>query len=111
MTRLRPEPLSGSADDPARAPQRKDRRDRRAVEESAARELFRRLLPAGGTVTASFRSIRASRRFFGEKSFNSLADVPVPVDIVNVFRAPDALPGIASEAVAIGATISGVSSR
>ena len=29
----------------------------------------------------------------GEKSFNSLADVPVPVDIVNVFRAPDALPG------------------
>ena len=40
----------------------------------------------------------------GEKSFKSLADVPVPVDIVNVFRAPDALPGIAKEAVAIGAT-------
>jgi predicted CoA-binding protein len=39
----------------------------------------------------------------GEKSFSSLADVPVPVDIVNVFRAPDALPGIAREAVAIGA--------
>ena len=39
----------------------------------------------------------------GEKSFKSLADVPVPVDIVNVFRAPDALPGIAEEAVAIGA--------
>ena len=39
----------------------------------------------------------------GEKSFKSLADVPVPVDIVNVFRAPDALPGIAAEAVAIGA--------
>jgi uncharacterized protein len=41
---------------------------------------------------------------FGEKSFKTLADVPVPVDIVNVFRAPDALPGIATEAVAIGAT-------
>ena len=41
---------------------------------------------------------------FGEKSFNSLVDVPVPVDIVNVFRAPDALPGIARDAVAIGAT-------
>jgi predicted CoA-binding protein len=40
---------------------------------------------------------------FGEKSFNSLADVPVSVDIVNVFRAPEALPGIAAEAVAIGA--------
>jgi hypothetical protein len=39
----------------------------------------------------------------GEKSFKTLADVPVPVDIVNVFRAPDALPGIAAEAVAAGA--------
>jgi uncharacterized protein len=39
----------------------------------------------------------------GEKSFKSLADVPVPVDIVNVFRAPDALPSIAREAVAVGA--------
>ena len=40
---------------------------------------------------------------FGEKSFNRLADVPVPVDVVNVFRAPEALPAIAREAVAIGA--------
>jgi predicted CoA-binding protein len=39
----------------------------------------------------------------GEKSFKSLVDVPIPVDIVNVFRAPDALPGIAEEAVGIGA--------
>ena len=39
----------------------------------------------------------------GEPSFKSLADIPVPIDIVNVFRAPDALPGIAREAVAIGA--------
>jgi uncharacterized protein len=39
----------------------------------------------------------------GEKSFKSLADVPVPIDIVNVFRAPDALPGIAREAAAIKA--------
>ncbi len=40
---------------------------------------------------------------FGEKSVGRLADVPVHVDVVNVFRAPDALPGIAEEAVAIGA--------
>jgi predicted CoA-binding protein len=40
----------------------------------------------------------------GEKSFKSLADVPVHVDIVNVFRAPEALPGIAEEAAAIGAS-------
>ena len=39
----------------------------------------------------------------GEKSFRSLTDVPVPIDIVNVFRAPDALPDIAREAVAIKA--------
>jgi uncharacterized protein len=39
----------------------------------------------------------------GEKSYASLRDVPLPVDIVNVFRAPDALPGIAKDAVAIGA--------
>jgi uncharacterized protein len=39
----------------------------------------------------------------GEKSFGALADVPVPVDIVNVFRAPDAVPAIAKEALAIGA--------
>ena len=39
----------------------------------------------------------------GQTSLKSLADVPVPVDIVNVFRAPDALPDIAREAVAIGA--------
>jgi predicted CoA-binding protein len=39
----------------------------------------------------------------GEKSFATLADIPVPVDIVNVFRAPDAVPALAKEAVAIGA--------
>jgi uncharacterized protein len=39
----------------------------------------------------------------GETCYPSLADVPVPLDIVNVFRAPDALPGIAREAVAINA--------
>jgi uncharacterized protein len=39
----------------------------------------------------------------GEKSFKRLADIPDRVDIVNVFRAPDALPPIATEAVEIGA--------
>jgi len=39
----------------------------------------------------------------GEKCYPSLLDVPVAVDIVNVFRAPDAVPGIARDAVAIGA--------
>jgi predicted CoA-binding protein len=39
----------------------------------------------------------------GEQCYASLQDVPERVDIVNVFRAPDALPGIAAQAVAIGA--------
>ena len=39
----------------------------------------------------------------GEACYPSLAEVPVPVDVVNVFRAPDALPEIARETVAIEA--------
>jgi uncharacterized protein len=39
----------------------------------------------------------------GERSYKTLADVPGRVDIVNVFRAPDAVPGIAEQAVMIGA--------
>jgi uncharacterized protein len=39
----------------------------------------------------------------GETSYAALPDVPVPVDVVNVFRAPAALPPIAAETVAIGA--------
>ena len=41
----------------------------------------------------------------GEKSYAELTDIPEPVDIVNVFRNPDALPGIAKDAVAIGAKV------
>ncbi|GAA3090389.1 CoA-binding protein [Nonomuraea salmonea] len=43
------------------------------------------------------------QKILGETSYPSLSDVPVPIDLVNVFRAPDALPGIAREAVQIGA--------
>lgn len=39
----------------------------------------------------------------GETSYASLLDVPEKVDIVNVFRAPDALPEIAEQTVRIGA--------
>ncbi len=41
----------------------------------------------------------------GQKCYPSLLDVPEPVDVVNVFRTPDALPGIARDAVAIGAGV------
>jgi predicted CoA-binding protein len=43
------------------------------------------------------------REILGERSYKTLVDVPGPVDIVNVFRAPDALPAIADEAVKIHA--------
>jgi predicted CoA-binding protein len=39
----------------------------------------------------------------GEPSVPTLRDVPVPIDVVNVFRAPDALPDIARDAVVVGA--------
>jgi predicted CoA-binding protein len=39
----------------------------------------------------------------GEKSYASLSEIPFPVDVVDVFRAPDAVPGIAREAAEIGA--------
>jgi len=42
-------------------------------------------------------------QILGEESYKSLLDVPVPIDVVNVFRAPDALPEIAEEAVKVHA--------
>ena len=41
----------------------------------------------------------------GETCYPSLSDIPEHVDIVNVFRAPEALPDIAREAVAIEADV------
>ncbi len=39
----------------------------------------------------------------GEKSYPSLSAIPFSVDVVDVFRAPSAVPGIAQEAADIGA--------
>ena len=53
-----------------------------------------------------FRVIPVNPReqeILGETSYPSLRDIPGRVDVVNVFRKPDALPEIAEEAVAIGA--------
>ena len=40
---------------------------------------------------------------FGKQSYPSLLEIPDPVDIVDVFRDPAAVPEIAEQAVAIGA--------
>ena len=45
------------------------------------------------------------KEILGEECYGSLLDISVPVDIVNVFRNPEALPGIAKDAVAIGAKV------
>jgi len=39
----------------------------------------------------------------GETCYATLAEVPVPVDMVDVFRAPEAAPGIVEDAIRIGA--------
>jgi len=39
----------------------------------------------------------------GETCYPSLLDIPFPVDVVDVFRAPAAVPAIAADAVKIGA--------
>jgi uncharacterized protein len=42
-------------------------------------------------------------KILGERSYPSLSAILFPVDVVDVFRAPAAVPGIAREAVQIGA--------
>ncbi|MFW6126705.1 MAG: CoA-binding protein [Thermodesulfobacteriota bacterium] len=41
----------------------------------------------------------------GEKAFANLRDIPFPVDIVDIFRQVEAIPGIVDEAIAIGAKV------
>lgn len=38
----------------------------------------------------------------GEKAYARLADIPFPVDLVDVFRAPEHVPAIVEEAIATG---------
>jgi uncharacterized protein len=44
------------------------------------------------------------REILGDKSYERLSDIPGRIDVVNVFRAPSAVPAVAEEAVGIGAT-------
>jgi predicted CoA-binding protein len=39
----------------------------------------------------------------GEKAYARLADIPFPVDLVDVFRAAEHIPGVVEECLAIGA--------
>jgi uncharacterized protein len=41
----------------------------------------------------------------GERAYPSLKDVPIKIDIVDVFRRPEFTPAIADDAVAVGAKV------
>jgi predicted CoA-binding protein len=47
----------------------------------------------------------AGKEILGEKVYARLGDIPVPVDLVDCFRSPDAIPAIAEEAIKIGAKV------
>ena len=41
----------------------------------------------------------------GEKCYDALRDIPFPVEVVDIFRSVDAIPGIVDEAIAVGARV------
>ena len=43
------------------------------------------------------------REVFGNPAYPTLKDVPFPIDVVDVFRAPPFVPAIAEEAIEVGA--------
>ncbi|HUI18076.1 MAG TPA: CoA-binding protein [Alphaproteobacteria bacterium] len=47
----------------------------------------------------------AGEVILGEKAYASLKDIPVKVDIVDIFRRSDAVPPIVEDAIAIGAKV------
>jgi len=68
--------------------------------EKASHGIMRKLQRAG------YRVIPVNPRepeVLGEKSYASLSDIPVPIDIVDVFRRTEDTPPIADGAVKIGA--------
>ncbi|MFI4988244.1 MAG: CoA-binding protein [Alphaproteobacteria bacterium] len=47
----------------------------------------------------------AGQEILGEKAYASLKDIPVKVEIVDIFRKSEAVPPIVDEAIAIGAKV------
>lgn len=66
----------------------------------AAHRIPARLLAAGYTVIPVHPT---AGEVLGRRAYPTLADVPVPIDIVDVFRPAEEAPGVAEQAVAVGA--------
>jgi predicted CoA-binding protein len=47
----------------------------------------------------------AGKTLLGQRIYASLADIEEPIDVVDMFRTPDAAPKVAREAIAIGAKV------
>lgn len=45
------------------------------------------------------------QEILGEKCYAGLKDIPFPVEIVDIFRQVDAIPGIVADAIAVGAKV------
>ena len=45
----------------------------------------------------------AGHEILGQKVYASLSEIPVPIDVVDIFRRADAVPGIVDESIKIGA--------
>lgn len=71
-----------------------------ANEKKAANRIPRWLFNAGFTVIPVNPT---ADEILGQKVYRSLAEIPVPVDIVDVFRPSEEAAGVAEQAVAIGA--------
>ena len=45
------------------------------------------------------------QEILGEKCYASLRDIPFPVEVVDIFRKVETIPGIVDEAIAVGAKV------
>lgn len=62
--------------------------------------IFQKLLAAGYRVVPVNPN---EREVLGQKAYATLADVPYPIDIVDVFRRPEYTPAVADDAVRVKA--------
>ena len=64
-----------------------------------------RYLLAKGYQVAPVNPGIAGGEIAGQTVYAALADVPGPIDMVDIFRAPEAVPGIVDEAIRLGAKV------